>query len=131
MNKAELVARVARDTGITKRDVLRVLDTVLDHVTRSLRKAEKVTLVDFGTFQVTRRRARQGHNPHTGVPIRIAGRRWPRFAPGKALRQAVREGAGKRRREKTSDKARGASAGPTEPGGGVPPDRALRGLGEG
>ncbi len=98
MNKAQLVARVARDTALTKAEIGRVLDAVLDQVTRSLRRAEKVTLVDFGTFLVTRRRARQGHNPHTGQPIRIPGRRWPRFAAGKGLRQAVREGPGARSR---------------------------------
>ena len=91
MNKADLVSRVARETGLTKADVLRVLDTVIGTVARSLRKGEKVTLVDFGTFLVSRRRARVGHNPHTGQPMRIAGRRWPRFSAGKGLRQAVAE----------------------------------------
>jgi DNA-binding protein HU-beta len=116
MNKAELVSRVARDAGLTKADVLRVLDAFVDNVVRSLRKAEKVKLVDFGTFLVTRRRARQGHDPHSGQAIRIGARRWPRFAPGKALRQAVREGAGTR-----SKRARAAA---TESGGGeTPPAR--------
>ena len=91
MNKAELVARVARDTGLTKADVLRALDGVLDQVARSLRKGEPVKLVDFGTFQVSRRRARAAHNPHSGEAMRIPARRWPRFAPGKALRAMVRE----------------------------------------
>jgi DNA-binding protein HU-beta len=90
MNKAELVARVARDTGLTKADVLRVLDGVLDNVARSLRRGDKVTLVDFGTFLVSKRRARQGHNPHTGEAMRIAGRKWPRFAVGKGLKKLVR-----------------------------------------
>jgi len=90
LNKAELVTRVSRDTGLTKVDVQRVLDAVLENVVRSLRKSEKVTLVDFGTFLVSRRRARPGHNPHSHEPMRIAARRWPRFAAGKALREAVR-----------------------------------------
>jgi DNA-binding protein HU-beta len=90
MNKAELVARVARETGLPKASVLRVLDAALEAVVRSLRKGERVTLVDFGTFLVTRRRARAGHNPHSGLPIRIPGRKWPRFAAGKALRDQVR-----------------------------------------
>ncbi len=90
MNKAELVVRVARETGLTKADVLRVLDAVLDGVARSLRKGERVTLVDFGTFLVTRRRARAGHNAYTGQAMRIAARKWPRFAPGKALKKLVR-----------------------------------------
>ena len=91
MNKAELVARVARDTGLTKADVLRALDGVLDQVARSLKKGEPVKLVDFGTFLVSRRRARAAHNPHTGEAMRVPARRWPRFAPGKALKALVRE----------------------------------------
>jgi nucleoid DNA-binding protein len=90
MNKADLVARVARETGLPKAAVLRVLDAVLGTVGRSLRKGEKVTLVDFGTFLVSRRRARAGYDPHAGRPIRIAGRKWPRFAAGKGLRDLVR-----------------------------------------
>ena len=90
MNKAELVARVARETGLTKADVLRVLDGVLDQVARSLKKGEPVKLVDFGTFQVSRRRARAAHNPHTGQAMRVPARRWPRFAAGKGLRKLVR-----------------------------------------
>jgi DNA-binding protein HU-beta len=91
LNKAELVARVARDTGLTKADVLRALDGVLDQVGRSLKKGEPVKLVDFGTFLVSRRRARAAHNPHTGEAMRVPARRWPRFAPGKALKAMVRE----------------------------------------
>jgi DNA-binding protein HU-beta len=89
MNKAELIERVARDTGLTKADALRVLDALIDNVTRSLRKGEKVTLVGFGTFQTTRRLARTGRNPQTGIPIRIAARRVPKFTPGKELRDEV------------------------------------------
>jgi nucleoid DNA-binding protein len=91
LNKAELVARVARDTGLTKADVLRALDGVLEQVARSLKKGEPVKLVDFGTFLVSRRRARAAHNPHTGEAMRVPARRWPRFAPGKALKATVRE----------------------------------------
>ena len=90
MNKAELVARVARDTGLTKADVLRVLDGVLDQVARSLKKGEPVKLVDFGTFLVTRRKPRAAHNPATGQPMRVPGRRWPRFAAGKGLKRLIR-----------------------------------------
>jgi len=90
VNKAELVARIARETGLTKADVLRVLDALLDGIARSLRRGERVTLVDFGTFLVTRRKARPGHNPHSGQAMRIAARKWPRFAAGKALRELVR-----------------------------------------
>jgi DNA-binding protein HU-beta len=90
VNKADLVKRVARDTGLTKADVLRVLDAVLAQVTRTLRRGDEVKLVDFGTFLVSRRRARVGHNPHTGTAIKLPARRWPRFSPGKRLKTLVR-----------------------------------------
>ncbi len=90
MNKADLVARVARDTGLTKADVLRALDGVLEHIARSLKRGEAVKLVDFGTFLVSRRKPRAAFNPHTGEAMKVPARRWPRFAPGKGLRTLVR-----------------------------------------
>jgi DNA-binding protein HU-beta len=90
MNKAETVARMAKDTGLTKADTGKCLDALLDNVTKSLKKGEKVTLVGFGTFLVGRRKARTGRNPQTGAPIKIAARRVPRFAAGKELKAAVR-----------------------------------------
>ena len=89
MNKAELIERVARDTGLTKADSLRAIDALLDNVTKSLRKGEKVTLVGFGSFQTARRRARNCRNPQTGTPIKIAARRVPKFIPGKELKDQV------------------------------------------
>jgi DNA-binding protein HU-beta len=90
LNKADLVARVARDTGLTKADVLRALDAVLEHIARSLRRGEPVKLVDFGTFLVSRRKPRAAFNPHTGEAMKVPARRWPRFAPGKGLKTLVR-----------------------------------------
>jgi DNA-binding protein HU-beta len=90
VNKAELVFRVARETGLTKADVLRVLDSILDHVARALKKGDRVTLVGFGTFLVGRRRSRAGYNPHKGEAMRIPGRLFPRFAAGKGLKELVR-----------------------------------------
>ncbi len=90
MNKADLVKRIARDTGLTKADVLRVLDAALAQVTRALRRGDEVKLVDFGTFLVTQRRARAAHNPHTGAAMKVPARRWPRFSPGKRLKAVVR-----------------------------------------
>jgi DNA-binding protein HU-beta len=89
MNKAEIVARMAKESGLTKADANRALDAFLDNVTRALKKGEKVTLVGFGTFLVGRRRARTGRNPQTGAPIKIAARRVPRFAAGKELKDTV------------------------------------------
>lgn len=90
MNKAEIVARIAKDTGLTKADAGKCLDALVDNVTRSLKKGEKVTLVGFGTFLVGRRKARTGRNPQTGAPIKIAARRVPRFTAGKELKQSVK-----------------------------------------
>jgi DNA-binding protein HU-beta len=90
MNRADVVGRVARDSGLTKADVDRVLGSLIENVSRSLKKGEKVKLVGFGTFDVARRRARSVLNPRTGVPIRIPARRMPRFTPGKDLRKLVR-----------------------------------------
>lgn len=89
MNKAELIARIARDSGLTKADALRAVDALLDNVTKALKKGEKVTLVGFGTFQVGRRRARAGRNPQTGAPLKIAARRVPKFVAGKELKGSV------------------------------------------
>jgi nucleoid DNA-binding protein len=91
VNKAELVARVARDTGLTKADVLRALDGVLGQIARSLKRGEPVKLVDFGTFLVTRRKPRAAHNPRTGQAMRVPARRWPRFSAGRRLKALVRE----------------------------------------
>jgi DNA-binding protein HU-beta len=91
LNKAQLVARVARDTGLTRKDVLRVLDEVLETIGRALKKGEPVKLVDFGTFLVTRRKPRAAHNPHTGEAMKVPARRAPRFSAGKGLKAIVRE----------------------------------------
>ncbi len=90
MNKAELTARIARDTGLTKADANRVLDAFTLAVTKTLKRGGKVTLVGFGTFSVFRRRARSGRDPQTGTRIRIPARRTPKFAPGKGLKDAIR-----------------------------------------
>jgi DNA-binding protein HU-beta len=90
MNKADLVSRIAKDSGLTKADANRALDALIAQVTKSLRKGERVTLVGFGTFLISRRRARNGVNPRTGIPMKIAPRRMPRFAAGKELRAAIR-----------------------------------------
>lgn len=90
MNKAELIARMSKDSGLTKADALRAVDALLDNVVKSLKKGEKVTLVGFGTFLVGRRRARAGRNPQTGMPLKIAARRVPKFTAGKDLKALVR-----------------------------------------
>jgi DNA-binding protein HU-beta len=90
MNKAQVVSRVARDTKMTKVRIALVVDRFLDEVTRALKKGDRASLVGFGTFTVTRRRARRGRNPQTGSPITIPARRVVRFTSGKTLRVEVR-----------------------------------------
>lgn len=90
MNKAELIARVARDSGLTKAATTRAIDAMLDNVTKTLKRGDKVTLVGFGTFTVSRRRARAGRNPQTGAVLKIAARRVPKFTAGKELKDTVK-----------------------------------------
>lgn len=89
MNKAELVEKVAGEVGLTKKDVNNVVDAVTLAITDSLAGGEKVTLVGFGTFQVQKRKARQGVNPQTGQRISIPAKDVPKFKPGRSLREAV------------------------------------------
>ncbi len=90
MNKADLISRVARDTRITKVQAARVIDSMLENITRALKRGDRASLVGFGTFNVSRRRARLGRNPQTGTPITIPARRIVRFTPGKSLKADVR-----------------------------------------
>ena len=89
MNKAELVEKVAGEVGLTKKDVNNVVDAVTSAITDSLAGGEKVTLVGFGTFQVQKRKARQGVNPQTGQKISIPAKDVPKFKPGRSLKEAV------------------------------------------
>ena len=90
MNKDQLVDKVAAKTGLTKKDVLTVLNESLDTIRTSLKRREKVTLVGFGTFVIRNRAARQGRNPQTGAQLHIPAKRVPAFAAGKDLKAAVR-----------------------------------------
>jgi nucleoid DNA-binding protein len=90
MNKQEIVARIAQETGITKSTAAAAVDTLIDSITRSLKKGDTVSFVGFGTFKTSQRKARTARNPQTGAPIKIPKRRVPRFTAGKALKQAVK-----------------------------------------
>lgn len=89
MNKEGLANQVAATTGQTRKQALTMVDAVFDSITNALARGEKVTLVGFGTFQVKRRAARDGRNPHTGAKIRIPPRKVPGFTAGKDLRAEV------------------------------------------
>src|SRR6186997_2813279 len=86
MNKAELIAKIAEDAGITKTQANATIDSFVEAVTKSLKKGDKVTLVGFGTFSVTKRAARNGRNPQTGATIKIKAKKVARFKPGTEFR---------------------------------------------
>ncbi len=90
MNKQELIAKIAKDTGATKTLAGATLESALDGITRSLKKGDAITLVGFGTFKTSTRKARTGRNPQTGAEVKIPKRRVVRFSAGKALKDAVR-----------------------------------------
>ncbi|MFC4232010.1 HU family DNA-binding protein [Parasediminibacterium paludis] len=85
MNKAELIAQLSEDAGITKTQANAVLDSFTATVTKTLKKGDKVTLVGFGTFSVSKRAARTGRNPQTGAAIKIKAKKVAKFKAGKEL----------------------------------------------
>ncbi|MBO9592210.1 HU family DNA-binding protein [Niabella pedocola] len=89
MNKAELIDKLSGDAGITKTQANAALDSFVDAVTRTLKKGDKVTLVGFGTFSVTKRAARNGRNPQTGAVIKIKAKKVARFKAGKELSSKI------------------------------------------
>ena len=90
MTKAELVEQMAKDASISKTAAATVLDSFTANVTKALKKKDgKVTLVGFGTFSKTRRKARKGRNPQTGEPIKIKASRSVKFKAGKKLKDAI------------------------------------------
>jgi DNA-binding protein HU-beta len=90
MTKAELVDTMAKDAGISKAQANAVLTSFITNVTQALKKKEgKVTLVGFGTFVKSRRKARNGRNPQTGETIKIKASNSVRFKAGKALNAAI------------------------------------------
>lgn len=90
MTKEELVAKIAKDTKVTKAQATRALSSMLDGITGSLKRGRKVSFVGFGTFSVSKRKARMGRNPQTGETIRIPAAKVPKFKAGKSLKEAVR-----------------------------------------
>jgi DNA-binding protein HU-beta len=89
MNKADLIDKIAGAADISKAQAGTAIDTLIDGVTSALKKNERVTLVGFGTFAISQRRARNGRNPQTGATIKIAARKVAKFTPGIELKKAV------------------------------------------
>ena len=89
MNKTELIAAIAEQAEISKKDAEKALKAFVDVVTEQLKEGEKVQLGGFGTFEVSERAAREGRNPQTGKTMKIAACKAPKFKAGKALKDAV------------------------------------------
>jgi DNA-binding protein HU-beta len=86
MNKAQLVEQLAQELEITKADCERVIDSTLETIRKAVKKGDDVTLVGFGTFTRSKRKARVGRNPQTGEAIKIPASTVPKFRPGKAFK---------------------------------------------
>jgi DNA-binding protein HU-beta len=90
MTKTELIQKIASSTKITRAEASKALDVTLNAIKNSLKKRQKVILVEFGTFSVQERRARNGRNPKTGDVISIARQKTPKFTAGKSLKDAIK-----------------------------------------
>jgi DNA-binding protein HU-beta len=90
MTKADLVEEMASDADISKAAAGKALDSLIDAIVKTVKKGNKVALVGFGTFSVSKRKARTGRNPQTGATIKIAARKVPKFSAGKAFKDAVK-----------------------------------------
>ena len=91
MTKEEMIERIAQSSGITKKQAATALDAFMSTVTQQLKKGGKVSFTGFGTFTVSKRKARKGRNPQTGASITIPAARVPVFRAGKKLKEAVRK----------------------------------------
>jgi DNA-binding protein HU-beta len=90
MTKAELVEKMATDADISKAAAGKALDSFMDGVKKTLKKGNKVSLVGFGTFSVSKRAARKGRNPQTGDVIKIKASKAPKFKAGKAFKDSIK-----------------------------------------
>ncbi len=89
MKKVELIESVAAKAGITKADAGKAVDALFETITGALKKGDKVPVVGFGTFGVSKRAAREGRNPQTGATVKIAARNAVSFKAGSALKDAI------------------------------------------
>lgn len=89
MTKQELINYISKDCKVSKAAAEHILNSVTHNISKCLRKKDKITLTGFGTFYVSKRRARTGRNPQTGAEINIKARNVPRFKPGKLLKEWV------------------------------------------
>lgn len=89
MNKAQLIDAVASQAGLSKADSKKALEAIVNATSGALKKGERVALVGFGSFSVSKRNSRSGRNPKTGAPITIPAKKVVKFKPGTELSQKV------------------------------------------
>jgi len=89
MTKADLVNEVAKESDLTKKDAVVIVQTVLDSITNALQRGEGVELRGFGSFRIRNRSPRQGRNPKTGLDVSVPAKKIPHFKPGKELKVLV------------------------------------------
>ena len=89
MNKAELIDAIASEAGLSKADAKKALDAFVSATTGALKKGDRISLVGFGSFSVSKREARTGRNPQTGKEIKIAAKNVVRFKAGAELSGSV------------------------------------------
>ena len=89
MNKGELIDKIAKEAMITKAEAGKALDSMMTNVTKTLKKGDRVTLVGFGTWSVSKRKARMGRNPQTGTEIKIPAKKVVKFKAGKTLAEKM------------------------------------------
>ncbi len=89
MNKGDLIDQMASDSGVSKTQATEALNSFLTSIRKTLKKGDKVTLVGFGTFSITKRAARTGRNPQTGEAIKIKAKKIVKFKAGKELAEFV------------------------------------------
>ena len=89
MNKTELVEAMAKEAGLSKKDSEKAVKAFTDTVASALKKGDKVQLVGFGTFEVSKRSAREGRNPQTGATMKIKASKAPKFKAGKAFKDLL------------------------------------------
>jgi DNA-binding protein HU-beta len=89
LTKAELIDKISKDADITKAAAALAIDSMMEGISKSLKKGQKTTLVGFGTFSVSKRKARTGRNPQTGETIKIKAKNVVRFKPGTELERTV------------------------------------------
>ena len=89
MNKQELIAKIAKDTGSSKAGAAAAVESLIDGITRSLKKGDSITFVGFGTFKTSNRKARTARNPQTGEAIKIPAKTVLKFRIAKHMKESA------------------------------------------